>query len=177
MEDKTRVYAALVAAGIILTPSSKLILVGKKGKKTLPTGHMDRQKDKDLKEALVREMKEELKDEKGNGLEIKVMGSLGTIVRNQAGQDPKLIEIFRCATEKEEVRFEEKGETRVWLVEIDDAIKISDIDNLAEEGVKRLIDYLEGHLYIRSENSGGSDEEGEDCQSNEAEAEDSHTFF
>lgn len=165
MEDNKRVYAALVAAGLIMGPDSRLLLVEKRRKLTLPTGHMDLEKDKNLEDALVREMKEEIKDKKGLGIDISVMGSLGTMVRNKETVKSKLIEIFRCATDSSEIFFEEKGETNFAWVDVDETLEIENLDDLAREGIKRLIDYLEGHISYRFGNGNGGDhEEGTNFQ-------------
>jgi len=159
MEDDRRVYATLVAAGLIMGPDSKLLLVGKRGKLTLPTGHMDLERDRNLEEALVREMKEEIKDKKGSGIDISVMGSLGTVVHDKETVKSKLIEIFRCVTDSSEIFFEEKGETNFAWVDVDETLGIENLDDLAREGTKRLISYLEGHIFSRFGN-GGDHEEG-----------------
>jgi ADP-ribose pyrophosphatase YjhB (NUDIX family) len=161
MERDKRVYAALVAAGLIIDLDSRILLVAKRGKLTLPTGHMDLEKDENLEEALVREMKEEMKDENGQGINIRVLGSLGTVVRNKDTDKSKLIEIFRCVTDSRQIFFEEKGETELVRVKIDEALGIKNLDDLAREAITRLISYLEGHIAFRRRN-GGNHEEGTD---------------
>src|SRR4030042_2212933 len=163
MEETKRVYAALVAAGLIMGPDSKLLLVEKRSRLTLPTGHMDSEKDRNLEDALVREMKEEIKDKAGRGIEVNVMGSLGTMVRNKDTVKSKLIEIFRCAINLSEICFEEKGETNFFWVDVDDALGIENLDDLAREAIQRLINYLKGHISFRIVN-GGDYEEGRELE-------------
>ena len=140
VRKKKRVYAALVAAGLIKNYRGEILLTerkGQKGKWTIPTGHMDPQ-DKDLSKALLREMKEEIPT-----LEIVIIEPLGTyVVNGGSAKEPKSIEVFSCNTSSSpeiiDYLIEGKERRNVVWIRPSQALKLS-LDNLAFFAVKEYL--------------------------------------
>lgn len=149
--ESDRFFAALVAACLLKSPRGEILLTEKNGKLTIPTGHMDPEKDTDSKEALTREMEEELIGLK----DLIIVESLGTYVVNGFGQKAKSIEIFSCKTSSEEIGcLIEKGEKKAvfWIRPIE-AIKLPNLDGLTKEALERYL-----FKYSRKKKEGQSDE-------------------
>jgi len=145
----------LVAVGFIRNNQGEVLLVDKKNRLTLPTGHMDLKLEGQLRETAIREMFEEL-----IGLKhLTVTGSLGTMVRNKSSP-PKLMEIFSCKASRREVKSYKEGKVIAWIrpsqaMRLDKFLDF--LDEVAKEGIKR---FLEGYPRKSVEKKGGQNDGG-----------------
>lgn len=142
---EARVKATLVAAGLLKNSRGEILLVERQGEWTLPTGHMDVYRDRDLRKTLEREMKEELKGLKS----LTIIGPLDIFVRHtelvrNKGRSlkPKSIAIYSCNVhDGDEIEYYEKGERRekIW-VRPSQALRLPNLDDLARLAVKRFLE-------------------------------------
>jgi ADP-ribose pyrophosphatase YjhB (NUDIX family) len=143
-----RIYAALIAVGLIKNPRGEVLLVERWNQWTLPTGHMEAI-DVDLEGTLVREMEEEL------GLEsLTVVESLGTIVRNMDSSKVKSMEIFSCNIQREkEIKFydEKEGKKKIWI-RPSQALELANLDKLARVALERYLEKYPRALKKKEEN-------------------------
>ena len=129
-DAEERVTADLVVAAFIRKARGEILFVPRKGRWTLPTGHLHPSDEGDMQAALRREMKEEL------GVEIFINDSLGKFFRkeNRNGRS-KYIETFYCTisgAESKNVHYDEKGEVgHIWLT-VEEAGQRDDLDDLAK---------------------------------------------
>lgn len=138
--EEERVTVDLVAAAFIRSARGRILFVLRRGKWTLPTGHLHPQDKGDLRKALRREMREEL------GVAIFVGDSLGKMFRekNRNGRS-KWIEVFYCAVGEavaKKIRFHEKDESgELWLT-AEQARHRDDIDELGRVGLELFLQKL-----------------------------------
>ncbi len=143
-EREKRVKATLVVAGLLKNNRGEILLIDRNDDWTLPTGHMDVNKDNNLKEALDREMKEELKGLK----KLVIVEALDTFVRHaelvkESGISlkPKSIAIYSCNVNGSEIEyFNEGGKKRkkIWI-RPSQALELANLDDLARLALGRFL--------------------------------------
>ena len=149
-EREKRVKADLVVAGLLKNQRREILLVDRDGYWTLPTGHMDVNRDDNLMGTLDREMKEELK-----GLQsLTIVEALDTfvrhseLVRNKSSPlKPKSIAIYSCNVlhDSEIEYFNEGGKKRkkIWI-RPSQALKLNNLDDLAKLALNRFLEKYPG---------------------------------
>jgi len=147
-KKKVRVSGELVVAMMFFNTLGEVLLVGRKGKLTIPTGHLDF--GEDMIDAFVREMSEEFIGESGennkskmrieiSNLRDKITNSYGTVLRESGSGENKLIEIIPCRLSLEEARllaYVEEAEGQLW-VRPGQIKNLSLLDPLAREAIAR----------------------------------------
>jgi len=149
MKREKRVTATLVVAGLLKNQRSEILLVDRDGFWTLPTGHMDVNRDDSLTGTLDREMKEELKGLK-NLIIVEVLDTFvrhSELIRNKSSPlKPKSITIFSCNVHDDEIKyFNEGGKKRrkIWI-RPSQALNLANLDDLAKLGISRFLEKYPG---------------------------------
>jgi len=152
--------ATLVVAGLLKNQRGEALLVDRDGYWTLPTGHMDVNRDANLKGTLDREMKEELKGLRS----LVIVEPLDTfvrhseLVRNKSSPlKPKSIAIYSCNVHDSEIEyFNEEGKKRkkIWI-RPSQALKLDNLDDLAKLALNRFLEKYPGT--IKKEEGGNGD--------------------
>lgn len=147
-----RVKADLVVAGLLKNQRGEVLLVERNSDWTLPTGHMDVRRDADLKEALNREMKEELPGLKS----LTIVEALDTfvrhseLIRNKSSPSlkPKSIAIYSCNVHDSEIEYFNEGgkkKRKVWI-RPSQALQLTNLDDLAELAINRFLEKYPGTI-------------------------------
>jgi len=160
MRKEKRIKATLVVAGLLKNQRGEALLVERNGDWTLPTGHMDINRDDSLKEALDREMKEELEGLKN----LIIVEALDTFVRHSelirnkgSSLKPKSIAIYSCNVHDGDIEyFNENGKRKkkIWI-RPSQALKLANLDDLSRMALNRFMEKYPG----KKENGGNGNDE------------------
>lgn len=151
-EREIRVRPTLAVAGLLKNQRGEALLVDRDGYWTLPVGHMDIRRDADLKEALDREMNEELKGLQSltivETLDIFVRHS--ELIRNKSSPlKAKSIAIYSCNVhDDDEIKyFDDKGKKKeeIWIRPFQ-ALKLPNLDDLARLALNMFLKKYPGHV-------------------------------
>ena len=151
MKREKRVRATLVVAGLLKNQRGEALLVERNGDWTLPTGHMDVNRDTNLTEALDRERKAELK-----GLQsLTIVEALDTFVRHSelirnksSPLKPKSIAIYSCNVHDNEIEYFNEGgkrKSKIWI-RPSQALKLTNLDDLAKLALNRFLEKYPGTI-------------------------------
>lgn len=156
-ERPDRFKGDLVAAALIRRPNGDIFLVSRGNEWTIPTGHLDPEREQELDKTLIREMGEEIFSGSEGEEEIFIKSILGVVTReakegNGKKTDAKIITIYFCLVDEKTAKimeYKEKGEMGFrWVSSLRELLERGEIegglpiDQLAKEALEL---YLKGY--------------------------------